>query len=85
MVGGHIIDNVPHYLAPPDRGGCRRLWCMDRNGDECIVYAETAADVLECGEEIWWQAGTILARGDTLKLGKIGYSHRPKGAEMDAR
>lgn len=78
MVGGRIIENALHtYTDDGETFTRRRLWVADRNGDECAVFVEEAGAQLRCGEEIWWQAGTIYARGDTLTLQKIGFSHQP--------
>lgn len=72
MIGGRIIENIRHTLE--DGRAVRRLWLMDSNGDECCVYAETSASELSCGEQVWWQAGNIYARNDTMTFAKIGYS-----------
>lgn len=72
MIGGHIIENIEHTLD--DGRTVRRLWVMDTNGDECCVYAEARTSELACGEQIWWQGGTIYALDDRLTFAKIGYS-----------
>lgn len=74
MIGGRIIENAPHVI---DGAAVRRLWCMDRNGDECAVFAELGAEALQPGEEIWWQSGRIYARADRVTFKKIGYSFDP--------
>jgi hypothetical protein len=81
-VGGYIISN--ERVAIPVEGKehpkfVRRLWCRDRYGDEIAVYAEPSAEVLELGENIWWQSGTIYARDDKLPFHKIGNSFQPPG------
>jgi hypothetical protein len=76
MVGGWIISN--ESVKQPETGrDVQRIWCADRRGDECAVYAEPAASVLESGEQIWWQSGKIMARGDKETFDKIGYSFQP--------
>ena len=78
MVGGKIIENINEIL---EGGQCvRRLWVVDTHHlfDECAVYAESAADCLEIGEEIWWQGGKIFARQDKLVFEKIAYSFDPQ-------
>lgn len=81
MIGGKIIENSLHtYADGPKAYTRRRLWCVDDHGDECAVHVEDtpAAASLKPGETCWWQSGTIYARGDTLKLKKIGFSHDPR-------
>lgn len=77
-VGGRIIENIrtTNGAGTP----VRRLWVVDRDGTETAVYAELAAWQLRPGEEIWWQSGQIMARGDKLVLRKIGFSFDPAQA-----
>lgn len=81
-VGGRIIENAP-YQPKEGQPALRRIWVIDRNGDEVAVLAEPAAEVLKLGEEIWWQGSTIYARKDTLKLKKIAYSFDPRGPKRE--
>ena len=77
MIGGNIIENAAVTLSDGTRA--RRLWCVDkRTKDELCVYAEQPASALDCGEEIWWQSGSIMARGNTLRYKKIANSFDPR-------
>ena len=76
MVGGWIVSN--DAMTQPETGrAVQRLWCADRNGDECAVFAEPAASILMPGENIWWQSGKIMARDDKVTFEKVGYSFDP--------
>lgn len=82
MVGGRLIEIAPDRLV--DNGqAVMRLWCMDRNGDECCVYSEPfePKDGPQLGEEIWWQSGQIMFDKDRKRLRKIGYSFSAPGTE----
>lgn len=81
MVGGTVIENT--LTAQSETGHLvRRLWCVDRQRDECAVYAdpEEAADVRP-GDEIWWQCGKIMWTRrpyfEDRQIRKIGYSFTP--------
>ena len=80
-VGGRIIEIGPHVLRDMDNAEFHRdvirIWVVDRNGAESVVYAEPAPELPRIGEEIWWQAGTIYFAGDHCKLKKVGYSTDP--------
>lgn len=82
MIGGRIIENAAIKLE--NGQWARRLWCVDRNGDECCVFAEDAAVGLNMGDQIWWQGKRIYAKNDTLILDKIGYSFNPQRAGLTA-
>lgn len=85
-VGGKLVSNERYWLPIEGKHpkAVMRLWCIDRHGDEVAVYAEPKAECLAIGEEIWWQAGLIYARNDTLKLHKIGYSFDPTRAALSS-
>lgn len=72
MVGGWIID-ISH-VSP----GVSRLWCVDRNGDECAVHVEDASAMPLPGDEVWWQSGKVYWDNDRRELRKIGYSYDPR-------
>jgi len=77
MVGGWIIE------IKPLGGNVYRLWCVDRQGDECAVHVKDNGIIKERGdaflsEECWWQAGKVMLQHDTLKLEKIGNSYDPR-------
>ena len=72
MVGGWIIE------IAPVRDGQSRLWCVDRNGDECAVNVENAPAMPLLGDEVWWQAGKVFWDGDRRQLRKVGYSYDPR-------
>lgn len=78
MIGGRIIENAVVNIEADNLGFAlrRRLWCVDRNGDECAVYVEDTPEAasLQPGETAWWQSGVVYARNDTLELRKLGYS-----------
>ncbi len=78
-VGGRIIEIGPYVLWDKDDPKVRRdvirIWVIDRENVETIVYAEPAAELPRHGEEIWWQAGTIFFANDHCKLKKVAYSH----------
>lgn len=80
-VGGRLIEIVPHILRDADNPDYRRdvirLWCVDRNGDELIVYCEPTADLPALGDEIWWQGRAIMFDRDRKKLTRVSYSHVP--------
>ena len=64
MVGGYVIENIITNISDKAidlEGDCvRRLWAIDRNGDESAVYASSEqAKFVEPGDQIWWQSGTI--------------------------
>lgn len=83
MVGGKIIENALHTFTDDGKTYTRRrLWCYDPKDGECAVHVEDTQDAasLKPGETCWWQSGTIYARGDTLKLKKIGFSFDPRAA-----
>jgi hypothetical protein len=86
MVGGTIVSNERMLLPVEGKHPkfVRRLWCADRHGDECAVYAEVAAEALKVGEQIWWQSGKIFARDDTMTFHKVGYSFQPPGDAIPA-
>ena len=86
MVGGRIIENAIHTFTDEGKAYTRRrLWCVDRHGDECAVFVEDSPDAasLKPGETCWWQSGTIYARNDELKLLKIGFSYDPASSSDD--
>lgn len=73
MVGGKIIE-IRH-----DRADKVRLWCMDRDGDECAVYVKPGADGLpNLGDEIWWQSGKVYFNKDKSSAQKLGFSFDPR-------
>jgi hypothetical protein len=78
-VGGRLAEITPHVLRDADNPSFRRdvirLWCIDRNGDETIVYCEPTNDLPVVGEQIWWQADHIMFNHDRKRLNKVGYSH----------
>jgi hypothetical protein len=79
-VGGRIIENTLHTFTDDGKSYTRRrLWTVDRQGDECAVFVEDTPEAasLKPGETAWWQSGIIYARDDTLKLKKIGFSFDP--------
>lgn len=81
MIGSWIIENVEHRTEAGQ--DVRRIWCMDREGNERAIYAEPAAACLREAEQIWWQGGRIMARNDTVQFDKIGYSFDPIHAGDD--
>ena len=82
-VGGHIIEIQPMVITAGSHPGVptpvKRLWCMDRSGDETCVYAEDygAGDGPVVGDEVWWQAGRIFFDQDRRTVRKVGYSFSP--------
>jgi hypothetical protein len=78
-VGGKIVSNELFWLPIEGKHpkAVRKLWCIDRHGDETAVFADPSAESLNIGEEIWWQSGKIYARNDTQTFHKIGYSFDP--------
>lgn len=80
MIGGKIIENALVTLTDEGKSySRRRLWCVDGT-DECAVFVEDTptAESLKPGETCWWQSGIIYARGNTLKLKKVGVSFDPR-------
>lgn len=82
MIGGQVIENI--ITNRPERSDrVRRLWAVDRQGDEAAVYADIEqAKHVQTGDQIWWQSGTIFwtTQCGSLKdvpLGKIGFSFDP--------
>jgi hypothetical protein len=79
-VGGRLVEIKPYMLRDQDNPefakNVLRLWVIDRNGDETIVYAELTDHIPKIGDNIWWQSGKILFDQDKYFLNKIGYSHR---------
>lgn len=79
MVGGTVIE----VQKRPDK---YRVWCMDRNGDECAVYVEPTPFIKE-GDKIWWQSGKVYWTpqgsevGDVMVFKKIGFSFDPRESE----
>jgi hypothetical protein len=87
-VGGRLIEIAPHILrdGPDYRKDVIRLWVVDRNGDETIVYAEPTSPRLPVlGEEIWWHGRTIFFDGDSQQLIRVGYSHSPPKDTTEGR
>lgn len=83
MIGGRLIE-----MSKVGPG--IRLWVTGsgRDGDserfdECCVHVEDGPEVrsLKLGEEIWWQAGKVYARGETLVMRKIANSYDPRRGE----
>lgn len=80
MVGGRIIELRPMTIS---MGTGRkplevtRIWCMDRDGSECCVYAERFVDGPGLGDEVWWQGRRIYYDGDKRWLKRVGYSFQP--------
>ena len=72
MVGGWIIEIAE--VKP----GETRLWCVDRQGDECAVHVDTAPAMPLLGDEIWWQSGKVYWDRDRRTLSKIGSSYDPR-------
>ena len=53
MVGGRVIELRDDVVCGQN---VRRVWCMDRNGDECAIYvARPDADRVAIGDQVWWQ------------------------------
>jgi len=77
-VGGRIIEIGPHVLRDADDPAYRRnvirIWVVDRDGGESIVYVEPAEELPRIGEEIWWSSGKIFFANDHCRLKKVGYS-----------
>ena len=40
MVGGRVIELMGDVVSGQN---VRRVWCMDRNGDECAIYVASIA------------------------------------------
>ena len=77
MVGGTVIE------AAQDATGIR-LWCADRNGDECAVHVEDPQRMIQVGDQVWWQAGKVYwtpkgsDKARDIAFPKIGYSFDPR-------
>jgi hypothetical protein len=82
MVGGWVIDisRCLREVGEPKRVvECVRLWCVDRQGDECMVYGicDDINGMPHINDEIWWQSGRIYFDKDRRSLVKVGNSHAP--------
>lgn len=88
MVGGYVIENITINIsgkAVDLEGDCvRRLWVVDRDGDEVAVYADIdQAKFVEAGDQVWWQSGSIYwsnQKGSLkdIPIQKIGFSFDPR-------
>lgn len=82
MIGGTIIE-VRDMRMPETGKYVRRLWCVDRHGDEGAVYIEPFPFV-KVGDAVWWQAGIVYwtPEGsnvrDVVPIKKIGNSFDPR-------
>ena len=77
-VGGRIIEmrRVTQRDAdnPDFARDAWRIWVVDRNGVETIVFAKPQDDMPKLGDEIWWQSRRIFFDGDKKFMHKLGYS-----------
>ena len=80
MVDGRLIE-IAHLNGTDP--GIWRLWCVDRNGDECAVRVSCPRDgaLPELSEEIWWQSGKVYFDGDKSSLPKLGNSWDPRNTD----
>lgn len=76
MVGGWIIDITPMGQTQNGRA-ISRLWCVDRNGNECAVHVEDESAMPLLGDEIWWQSGKVYWDNDRRELTKVANSYTP--------
>lgn len=76
-VGGRIIEIADGFVNQANLKRVVRIWVMDRNGDECCVYAEEAAVMPLLGDQVWWQSNKVYFMGDTAFLKKVGASFAP--------
>ena len=80
-VGGRLIEMRPYTLRDPDKPefsrDVMRLWVVDRDGTETIVYARIQDDLPLLGDNIWWQGQKIYFDGDRKHMEKIGFSRSP--------
>lgn len=78
MVGGKIIE-VHRY-----RVDLLRVWCMDKEGDECAIFIHPPTDEMpQVGDDMWWQGQTALwtpkdRRFIDRHLEKVAYSFDPR-------
>ena len=79
MVGGRVIELRDDVVCGQN---VRRVWCMDRNGDECAIYvARPDADRVAIGDQVWWQGRnaywTAPGGKEDVPLSRIGFSFDP--------
>lgn len=78
MVGGRVIELRKE-------GDLMRVWCMDRNGDECAIYvAMPGGGQINIGDQVWWQGRkafwTAPGGKEDVELERIGFSFDPRRA-----
>lgn len=83
MVGGRVIELKAMEVS--GRNVCR-VWCMDRNGDECAIYVERPdADQISVGDQVWWQGcnayWTATGGKEDVPLPRIGFSFDPRSQQ----
>lgn len=56
MIGGRVIELRRMMTS---RGDAMRVWCINRNADECAIYvALPEAEPIAIGDHVWWQGRT---------------------------
>jgi hypothetical protein len=77
MVGGKIIEIIPISVTPDGRA-VSRLWCVDRQGDECAVHVVDEPAMPLLGDDVWWHSGKVYWDNDRRELQKVGNSYDPR-------
>lgn len=80
MIGGRVIELKGDVVRGQN---VRRVWCMDRNGDECAIYvAMPDGESIAIGDQVWWQGRnaywTALGGKEDVSLPRIGFSFDPR-------
>lgn len=77
MTGGFIIEVVETETSGKP---AKRLWCVDRDGNESLVFAERYHPAYGpgIGDAVWWRGGWIYC-GD-YRIPKVGVSYKLKPA-----